>query len=160
MQSYTYKVKYIKGSKNIADSLSRLLVESKGMTKTNNDAQEYIRFVAEQATPGAMRTREIECASEQDPDMQEICEKLRDGQWHKLNCKMYLPMRNELSSIGHLVLHGTRIMVPKVLHDQMLDLAHEGHPGIVSMKSRLRSKVWWPGIDKAIEGFCKHCYGC
>ena len=69
-------------------------------------------------------------------------------------------MRNELSSIGHLVLRGTRIVVPKVLRDHVLDLAHEGHPGIVSMKSRLRSKVWWPGIDKAIKGFCKHCYGC
>ena len=28
------------------------------------------------------------------------------------------------------------------------------------MKKRLRSKVWWPGIDKDSERFCKECYGC
>ena len=69
MQPYMYKVKYIKGSKKIANLLSRLLLESKGMTYTNNDAQEYVIFVAEQATMGVMTTREIECALEQDPDM-------------------------------------------------------------------------------------------
>ena len=42
----------------------------------------------------------------------------------------------------------------------MLKLAHEGHPGIVMMKKRLRSKVWWPGIDKDSERFCKECCGC
>lgn len=39
-------------------------------------------------------------------------------------------------------------------------LGHEGHPGIVVMKQRLRSKLWWPGMDKDIEKYCKMCYGC
>ena len=39
-------------------------------------------------------------------------------------------------------------------------LTHEGHPGVVSMKQRLRSKVWWPGIDREAEKFCKTCHGC
>ena len=28
------------------------------------------------------------------------------------------------------------------------------------MKKRLRSKVWWPGIDKESKRFFKECYGC
>ncbi|MCW4310601.1 MAG: DDE-type integrase/transposase/recombinase [Candidatus Thiodiazotropha endolucinida] len=28
------------------------------------------------------------------------------------------------------------------------------------MKRRLRTVVYWPGIDKDIEKFCKSCYGC
>ena len=28
------------------------------------------------------------------------------------------------------------------------------------MKQRLRSKVWWPGIDREAEKFCKTCHGC
>ena len=28
------------------------------------------------------------------------------------------------------------------------------------MKKRLRSKVWWPGIDKEVEGFCQTCHSC
>jgi hypothetical protein len=28
------------------------------------------------------------------------------------------------------------------------------------MKERLRSKVWWPGIDRDAERKCRECYGC
>ena len=51
-------------------------------------------------------------------------------------------------------------MIPSKLRTQVLVLAHEGHPGIVSMKQRLRSKVWWSGIDRQAERFCKTCHGC
>ena len=27
------------------------------------------------------------------------------------------------------------------------------------MKQRLRLKMWWPGVDRAIEGKCKVCHG-
>ncbi|GBP83470.1 Retrovirus-related Pol polyprotein from transposon 297 [Eumeta japonica] len=40
------------------------------------------------------------------------------------------------------------------------DAAHEGHPGIVSMKARLRTKVWWPRCDKSAENIVKACKGC
>ena len=45
-------------------------------------------------------------------------------------------------------------MIPSKLRTQVLVLAHEGHPGIVSMRQRLRSKVWWPRIDRQAETFC------
>ncbi|CAC5385615.1 unnamed protein product [Mytilus coruscus] len=28
------------------------------------------------------------------------------------------------------------------------------------MKQRLRTKVWWPNIDRDIEQWCRQCYGC
>lgn len=28
------------------------------------------------------------------------------------------------------------------------------------MKQRLRTKVWWPGIDKKVNKPCKTCHGC
>ena len=74
--------------------------------------------------------------------------------------KQYLPVRFELSAIGKLVLRGTRIVVPESLRGQILKVAHEGYPGIVNMKKILRGKVWWPGIDKQVEQFCKTCYRC
>ena len=46
------------------------------------------------------------------------------------------------------------------LRPQILVLAYERHPGIVSMKQRLRSKVKWPGIDRQAKRFCKACHGC
>ena len=69
-------------------------------------------------------------------------------------------VRNELTFIGQVILRGTRIVIPKVLRSRVLELAHEGHQGIVKMKERLRSKVWWPGVDKDAEQKCRECYGC
>ncbi|KAL9967186.1 hypothetical protein ACROYT_G025364 [Oculina patagonica] len=87
-------------------------------------------------------------ASEHDPELKSVRECLLNGKWHAI------------SAIGKLVLRGTRIVVPKQLRSQVLKLAHEGHPRIVSMKQRLRTKVWWPGIDKEAEKACKTCHGC
>nr|XP_039266286.1 uncharacterized protein K02A2.6-like [Styela clava] len=48
----------------------------------------------------------------------------------------------------------------KILRKRVLELAHEGHQGIVKTKNRLRSKVWWPNIDRDAERKCKVCHGC
>ena len=37
---------------------------------------------------------------------------------------------------------------------------HLGAQGQVGTKQSLRSKVWWPGIDKAVETYCRSCHGC
>lgn len=48
-------------------------------------------------------------------------------------------------------MRGPRIVVPTILSKHVLELAHEGHPDIVPMKTRLRRKVWQSGIDKSID---------
>jgi len=50
--------------------------------------------------------------------------------------------------IGQVILRGTRIVIPKVSRQRVLELAHEGHLEVVKMKERLRSEVWWPGVNK------------
>ena len=62
--------------------------------------------------------------------------------------------------LSKLVLRGTRIVIPKPLPEEVLRLAHKGHRGIVKMKARLRSKVWWPKIDSDAKWVCKSCHGC
>ena len=66
-------------------------------------------------------------------------------------------MRSELCAI---FLRGTGIVLPKELRSRVLELANEGHPGLLAMKQRLRSELWWPGIDKDAERICKTCHGC
>ena len=72
----------------------------------------------------------------------------------------YKTIQEELTTYGDMVLRQTRIVVPKVLRKRVLELAHQGHQGIVKTKARLREKVWWPGIDKDCENYCKECHGC
>ena len=57
-------------------------------------------------------------------------------------------------------MRSTRIVIPQKLRGKVIALAHEGHLGIVGTKQNLRSRVWWPEIDRETERFCRHCHGC
>ena len=69
-------------------------------------------------------------------------------------------VRNERIYIGQVILRETRIVIPNILRNRVLELAHEGHQGLEKMKERLRSKVCWPCVDKDAERKCRQCYGC
>ena len=43
---------------------------------------------------------------------------------------------------------------------RVLEELHQGHLGIVKMKSLARSYIWWPGIDKDAEEEVQSCEGC
>ncbi|CAB4040886.1 Hypothetical predicted protein, partial [Paramuricea clavata] len=53
----------------------------------------------------------------------------------------YRSVRQELSVLGKLVIRGTRLVIPKILQKKVLNLAHEGHQGIVKTKQRLRKPM-------------------
>nr|XP_058952093.1 uncharacterized protein K02A2.6-like [Pocillopora verrucosa] len=157
LQPYDFRIVYTPGQNNIADPLSRLLKQDK-VTSHPHGAEEYIRFAAISATPQALTTREVEEASATDEELKVLREAIKTGRFEK--CKNYAPAAGELCVIGQLVLRGTRIVLPNKLRAQAISLAHEGHLGIVGTKQNLRSKVWWPRMDKAAEKFCKSCHGC
>ncbi|KAK3791088.1 hypothetical protein RRG08_010491 [Elysia crispata] len=158
---YNFKVRAIPGKENAADALSRLLPKpSMDEEKQNtNKTEEYIKLIVHEATPNALSAQEVEEASKDDPELQQVRQQLSNNKWDK-SSKTFFPMRDELCSIGYLVLRGTRIVIPKALRSKCIKLAHTGQLGIVGTKQRLKSKVWWPGIDKEVEHFVKSCHGC
>ena len=111
------------------------------------------------SAPAAVSIRDIERASANDTELQSVRQFVKTGDAAHLP-RPYLPLRYELTTIGQVVLRGTRIVPPASLRSQILQLAHEGHQGIVKTKERLCTKVWWPGIDHSAERLCKACTGC
>ena len=144
-----------------ADPLSRLLkVDMAQQSEFSKMAEEHVRFVAINSTPKAMTTHDVERASSDDAELQQLRECIDTGRWTDCPDKLYAAISGELCVIGQLVLRGSRIVMPRKLRPQALALAHEGHLGIVGTKQALRSKVWWPGIDRAVETYCRSCHGC
>ena len=159
--AYRFKVIHIPGKENIADTLCRLTDQhTKSCAKVCVETEEYVRFVAENATACALPTREIERAAAIDKELSSIRECIQKGQWKTLDKKRYLMVRSKLSLIGKLVLRGTRIIVSSSLRERAQNVVHEGHPEIVLMKRRRRAKVRWPDRDKDAERFCKSCPPC
>ena len=118
-----------------------------------------MREVTLQAVPVALQIEEIEEVSFQDEALEAVREALETGHWGKAP-KAYKLVCHELARIGKVVLRGTRRVVPRQLRRRVLDLVHEGHQCIVKTKEHLRSKVWWPGIEKEVEKKCRECFGC
>ena len=157
--NYHYELVHVPSAKNFADSLSRLSGKCQTMTLVKNEDDQCIRTVAQHAVPAALSVQDIEHASADDEDLQVVRSCLKSGNWN--DCpRDYVAVQHELTRTGKLVLRGMRLVIPVVLSADVLELAHEEHQGIVKTKQRLRSKVWWPGIDNAMERKCCTCHGC
>ena len=115
MQVFDYSTEYKPCSQNIADSLSRLsCCHNQEGEKKRNVAEEYVRFIAQTATPKAMTTREVEEHSHLDAELSEVRRCIRQGVWSNKECVKYFPVKDELCVIGKVVWSGTRIVIPKV----------------------------------------------
>lgn len=159
LQSYRYTVIHKPGKNNIADPLSRL-VDFEPTDESFDEANEaYVNAITAIAAPIAIKLKEIEDASETDETIQAVHDALYTGKWSDL-AKPFKAFETELCFAGKILLRGTKIVMPSILRERTLELAHEGHPGISKMKQRLRTKVWWPKIDLEAEACVKKCRGC
>ena len=61
--------------------------------------------------------------------------------------KRYKDILTEPTSVDGMVLRGERIVIAMSLRDKTVEIAHEGHQGIVRTKQILRAHVCFAGID-------------
>ncbi|XP_055711553.1 uncharacterized protein K02A2.6-like [Phlebotomus papatasi] len=155
LQSFQFKVIYKKGSDNIADCLSRLPTH-KEQESFDEEDEHLVRAIVESA---AIDVTELDNAAERDPVMKELRTCVLSGKWSS-SLKEFQAFKDEFSTSGNLVIRGSKIVVPSLLRPRMLALGHEGHPGETAMKQRLRSRVWWPGMDNDVVKTVKSCEGC
>ena len=72
----------------------------------------------------------------------------------------YEQRKLELSVQNGCVLWGSRVVVPPQGRQHVLEMLHEGHPGISRMKSLARGIVWWPKLDADQETLVRSCKAC
>jgi len=121
------------------------------------DEYDFVRAVVESCVPVALSPKEIEEASYNDEELSLVKNCVKSGNWQKCTIPSYAHVKDELYTYGEFLLRGTRRVVPKVLQDKVVRLAREGHQGVVKTKYRLRSKMWWPGMDKDVPCFTSKC---
>lgn len=159
LQSFRFKVIYRAGKENIADSVSRLC-KIANTNSFDENCEDNIFHILTNSTPSPLTITLIANKSAEDEEIVNNIKHISTESWDEDKSNIYYPFRFELSAIGTILLRGTRIVIPKTLRENVLQLAHEGHPGESAMKRRLRTKVWWPLIDKEAESFVKNCRDC
>lgn len=160
LQAFKFKVIYQSGKSNIADSLSRLCQLSPNIESFDIEETHHVWALVGETTPKVVTTTEICSESKRDEMLSQAVEKTNSNSWEKSDANPYTFVKEELTTLGPILLRGSRIVIPESLRQSILKLAHEGHPGESAMKRRLRSKVWWPLIDREAEKFVKNCRDC
>ncbi|XP_061713508.1 uncharacterized protein K02A2.6-like [Cydia pomonella] len=156
LQAYKYKVIYRPGKDNIADPISRLC---QSISPKPFDNENYINAIVQYSRPTAVPLKEIEAVCATDEEIMALKSGIYENKWHE-SISAYKAFQTEICFQGNIALRGNKLIIPKELRDRVLEAAHQGHPGIVAMKTRLRTKVWWPKIDRDAENRVKACKGC
>lgn len=157
LQSFDFTVKYEPGKENLADPLSRL---SQGV-KDCVSGSDVIGWLADEIKPSVLSIEELEKATLADDELQKVKDALYSGIWDEVpNEYKTATVKNDLTLYGELILRGDRIVIPKQMREKVVHLAHLGHQGGISMKAMLRSKIWFPLMDKLVDTIIRHCKPC
>lgn len=144
---------------NKADPLSHQPIGDYNKAE-EKETEEYIYSVVKSSVPHALTPCVLEQASKDHPVIIKLCHAIPNNDWTCFKVKAFHAVKDELWTACQMVMCGNRIVLPEVLREHVVELGHERHQGIVRTKNRLRSKVWWPEIDKMVERKVKKCYPC
>ena len=157
---YDYVVQYRNTLRHgNADALSRLpLTVEEG--EEDEASQLFVKLV-EHLPVTYSQLRE---STQKDPTLSKVLQFALNG-WPVVmednqSLKPYFDRQYELSVEQGCLVWGLRVVIPQQLKKRMLEELHEGHLGIVKMKSVARNHLWWPGIDREIEEVTRSCEGC
>ena len=173
MQEFTFTIEYSPGKDNICDYLSRH-ASSEDMTRTPctickkcDFEEEIVKSVCgsfKLSVPKAMWLEELKLETSRDEILRKVKRilELNSRQQFKQdpNIRPYFQINDELSAADDLICRGSRIIIRLTLQDRIMEVAHEGHLGIVKSKRFFISTCWFLGLDKKMELMIKRCLPC
>ena len=159
LSAYSFVIGY-RGTGDHSDGLSRLPLSDVN-TSDVPDVASMFNVVQMSALP--LTHKQLRSASRCDPVVSKVLMFVQCG-WPQCTpqeeLRDYWRRRQQLTVEAGCLLWGMRVVVPTVYRRKVLEMLHEGHPGIVKMKCLARSYVWWPGLDQDIENVARSCAPC
>ncbi|XP_062537738.1 uncharacterized protein LOC134206073 [Armigeres subalbatus] len=146
-------MKHIPGFDNITDVLSRLCSQTDAAF--DEESEHFLLTVGD--GPIAITLEEIKKETENDKILQSVIKSLDSGDW-PLDLVRYQAFSKELGLREGIVVRDERTTV--ILKRRALEIEHRGHPGVFSMRRRLRERVWWPCMDNDVGSMVQKCAGC
>ena len=96
-----------------------------------------------------------------DAALTELRDAIKTNKWDSPTVKAFKAVKNELTTTTQgIILRGTRIVIPAVLQQRAIDIAHESRLGIEKKKSLIREKIWFPQIDSRVKDTIEQCITC
>ena len=163
IQKYDVEIKYVPGKDiPVADALSRVS-PCPGDTIDGLDVSVHELHLHLNAAPTRINQIKEETAKDEVllslravitqgwPDTRSECPPHLHAYWN---------YRDELTVADGIILKGTRILVPKSLHADVLQQLHYAHQGAEKCKLRAKGSVFWANINQDIGEMVKCCAPC
>ena len=171
LRGFNFTVKYEPGKTTPCDYGSRHPPPTREYSKQEkeeygveekDDMEIIVNRVDHGYMPDAVTLPVLRHYTKKDPVLDRVGQDVQKGRLRKeLTDTKYKHVFQELSYVDKVLLRGDRLVIPTKLRADILALAHEGHPGRVSMLQQLREDMWWPGMTRDLEEFVSTCsVGC
>ena len=72
----------------------------------------------------------------------------------------YSKILQEMTMKDDLIIKGEQIIIPESLQNNIIQIAHEGHQGVVKTKQWIKDTMWFPGINKRVQEHIECCLPC
>ena len=131
-----------------------------------------MNFLTHHAVPKAITLSEVEEETQKDHTMQAVRSFIQQRNWpnfityhkppqvNKDELIIFHKVRQELTVCDKVILKRNLIVLPKLLRNRALNLAHQGHLGLSKTKALIREKTWFQHIDKLTEELINSCLPC
>ena len=161
LQPYVIIIKYVPGKDvPVGDVLSRI-------TPGGKTVIQGLDVTIHELTPelSNIQVKSIQEATKEDQVLQLLMQQLMSG-WPEHSKQLPVVLRPFWQLKDHLSIeHGCityqgRFYIPQVLWEPCMKALHQGHPGMVKMKLRAKTSMYWIGINREIEEHVMQCEPC
>lgn len=159
---YNLNVYYVPGKLlHFADMLSR---NSLKCTEIDKEMSHVVHLVTAHLPMSPERKSKFQNETKSDYVLSLLHKYYLNG-WPEQNvipkqCKEYYKIKDDIYFECGLAFFQNKIIVPDSLRSYVLNLVHEGHPGICKSISKARQLFYWPGLAKDIHKFVLECRTC
>ena len=163
---------YVKTEQNISDYISRHPDREQELIE-RTEVDKYVNFVTSTAVPKSFTLENIATTTKRDKVLQILKQTILNNEWKSMDKKRYdvetLKLLKQYQKFKELltvniqydiILKDNRIVLPTVFHRTAVKRAHVGHQGVQKTKALMRSKVFFIGMDKAIQDEINNCVAC
>ncbi|KAI2657476.1 hypothetical protein H4Q32_008812 [Labeo rohita] len=160
--------------RNAQDAIKYIIRENTVLPKKLNvekqsdledEVEAYIAEVKEHLPASPQKLHQIADATKAYEELQSMLKNVQQAlpkhiKVVPVNLQAYFSQQGFLIESAGLLLHGSRIMIPIKMRDEVLACIHEGHQGLSKCREQAHLSVWWPGISADLKHKVNQCPLC
>ena len=150
----------------IADTLSRHKSTNVAEPSSiESDVEQHVALIEAAWPVSDNKLKEIAIETTKCPELSLVMRYTSNG-WPEYQSEIpnsvenYFASRHCLTTTNGVLTYLDRIVIPISLRQDVLHRLHSGHQGISKCRETAQQTVWWPTINRDIEGICKACAFC